>query len=164
MSEQHAGRAARFGATLIDYSLVSLLMLVIMLVTGLMEDAQAYVDSQPLLRLSGLLVLSYLLLNARSLRRNAQTLGKRWMDIRITTDDGLPGLAWWRLLLRAFGLLIIALALNASVDGLGLLLLLLDPLLVSTGSRRTLRDYLAGTRVSTHVSSLPPAGETNGHN
>jgi len=136
------------------------LMLAIMLVTGLMEDADAYVDLQPVLRLSALLVISYLLLNGPGLRRNGQTLGKRWMSLRIESarDSNQPGLGWGCLLLRGFGLLLIVLLLSLVVGKAAWLLLLFDPLLVFTRSRRSLRDYLAGTRVSREPGTVVTGG------
>ena len=146
-----ASRVRRLIATGIDFVLLPPLALLLMLVSGVMEDAEAWVSPQPVVRILGLLLVSYLLLHGVLLVRRGQTIGKRLVGLQIisaATGDKLP---LWRALFRAFGLLwLIAILWWLGMPGSGLVvaaLLVLNPLAIFFKPRRCLHDYIAGSRV-----------------
>ncbi|MEM9620499.1 MAG: RDD family protein [Pseudomonadota bacterium] len=156
---QLAGRPRRLLAWIIDAALVPALTVFLVMVTGVVEDAEDYADSWWMLWVLLLAIGSYLLLNGYRLWRYGQTLGKWCVGIAIV--DAKPDAeldanlnagvtseykvtAWWRLIcLRAwffpfsFAILIWPL----------LLLPLLDHLLIFGRKRRCLHDLVAGTQV-----------------
>src|SRR5512147_944524 len=78
-----AGRLRRLVATLIDAILVPSLTLVLVMISGVVEDAEDYVDYWWIVWVLLLAVASYLLLNGYGLWRSGQTLGKRVMGVAI---------------------------------------------------------------------------------
>ena len=71
-----AGRLRRLVATLIDAILVPSLTLVLVMIAGVVEDAEDYVDYWWIVWVLLLAVVSYLLLNGYGLWRRGQTLGQ----------------------------------------------------------------------------------------
>lgn len=144
-------RGRRVAATVIDLLILGPTSLIIMLATGIVESAEAWVMPQPIIRLTLLMVGSYLLLNGYLLVTNGQTLGKRLLGLRIqsATDGAL--LPFWKIILRAYAILLVS-ALVALVSVLIAFLLLpviyLVNLLFAAGKpQRCLHDYLAGSVV-----------------
>jgi len=78
-----AGRLRRLVATLLDAVLVPTLTLVLVMITGVIEDAEDYVDYGWIVWVLLLAIASYLLLNGYGLWRSGQTLGKRVMGVAI---------------------------------------------------------------------------------
>ncbi len=138
-----ASRGRRLAATAIDAVLVPSLTLVLVMVTGVVEDAEDYADSWWIVHVLLLAIGSYLLLNGYTLWRSQQTLGKRAMGIAMVTTAGSPA-AWWRLILIrapffAFLFLLVVPPLT--------LIPLIDHALVFGKRRRCLHDRLAATEV-----------------
>ena len=144
-------RSRRAAATVIDLLILGPTSLFIMLATGIVESAEAWVMPQPIIRLTLLLVGSYLLLNGYLLVTNGQTLGKRLLGLRIqsATDGAL--LPFPQLLLRTYALLLVS-ALIAPVSFLIAFALLFSAYVVNLffaagKPQRCLHDYLAGSVV-----------------
>lgn len=144
-------RSRRAAATVIDILILGPTSLIIMLVTGIVESAEAWVMPQPIIRLTLLMVGSYLLLNGYLLVTNGQTLGKRLLGLRIqsATDGAL--LPFRQLLLRAYAILLVS-ALIAPVSFLAAFALLASAYVVNLffaagKPQRCLHDYLAGSVV-----------------
>ncbi len=72
-----ATRGRRLLASLLDLVVFGVTALFIMLATGIVETADAWVMPQPVIRLTLLFVLSYWLLNGYLLVKSGQTVGKR---------------------------------------------------------------------------------------
>lgn len=156
-----AGRFRRLCATLIDALLVPSLTILLVMITGVVEDAEDYANSWWILWVFLLAVLSYLLLNGYGLWRNGQTLGKRMLGIRIVrarhsaessasengaAEDSVADVLaplWKLICIRA---LFFPLLFCVIVPWLGLLPLL-DQLAIFGKQRRCLHDWAAGTRV-----------------
>ena len=138
-----AGRMRRLGATVIDAILVPVLTIVLVMVFGVVEDAEDYVDATWSLWVLLLAVASYLLLNGVTLWRGGQTLGKRLTGIAIVRADGTPAPFWKLVCIRA---LFFPLLFTIVVPWV-LLLPLLDQLLIFRRNRRCLHDLAAGTVV-----------------
>lgn len=138
-----AGRLRRLGATLIDAILVPMLTIVLVMITGVVEDAEDYVDATWALWVLLLAVVSYLLLNGVTLWRGGQTIGKRLTGIAIVRADGTPAPFWKLVCIRALFFPLLFLVVVPWVT----LLPLLDQLLVFRRDRRCLHDFAAGTLV-----------------
>ena len=136
---------SRLGATLIDFIIVPPVAFLVMLVSGVLEHAEAWILPQPIYRILGLLIVSYLLLNGYLLVTKGQTIGKKVMKIRIvsnSTDEPPP---IWRLFIRAFGFPILAVI--PVPYYILLALVLIDPVTIVGKSNRCLHDRLVGTNV-----------------
>ena len=138
-----AGRGRRLAATLIDAVLVPSLTIFLVMVFGVVEDAEDYTDSWWVLHVLLLAVTSYLLLNGYWLHSRGQTVGKRIMGIALISASGQP-LPFWRLVLvRGVFFAVMFLIVYPPVA----LLPLLDHLFIFGKSRRCLHDFAAGTMV-----------------
>ena len=148
MSDEIGLLVRRAGATLVDVVVVPLVAFALLLVTGVMQSPEAYVDLQPLLRATGLGVSAYLLVNGWLLAARGQTLGKLITGIAIhdvTTNAPAP---LWRLVcLRALFFPLLYLPLLFGMVGVLALLPLLDIAFALRGDRRALHDLAAGTCV-----------------
>ena len=133
----------RVVATLVDFVLVPVIAMIVMLVSGVIENAEAWAGGFPWLRVFSLGVAGYLLVNGFLLWRNGQTLGKWLAKIKIVDHDSGQVPAFWKLIfLRApfFPLL------HATFIGYGYLLLI-DLLVGFRRDRRCVHDWVSGTRV-----------------
>ena len=143
-----AGIWRRFFAGLIDFIVVPLVSLLVMLVSGAMEHAEAYVGNQPWIRGIGLGIAGYLLVNGWLLYARGQTLGKALTGITVVSDATGEKAALWRLVfIRAWFFAGLYLPLLYGLVGLLALLPVLDHAFVLRTDRRALHDLLAGTRV-----------------
>ncbi len=148
-----ATRRRRCLATLIDFIVLPPVALVIMLATGLMEGPEAYVWPQPILRLFGLLVVSYFAIHGYLLALRGQTLGKKLVGLKLVSTDGGTPLELWRHALRAFAIplaLLLALLVHFNLAAIVALLLIIDPLVALAAHKRSLRDYIVGSVVHDH--------------
>ncbi|MFK7913151.1 MAG: RDD family protein [Pseudomonadales bacterium] len=141
-----AGRGRRLAATAIDAVLVPALSLFLIMVAGVVEDAEAYTNNMWMLWVLLLAILSYLLLNGLTLYRSGQTLGKKALGIamvRAGEQGHEPPSIWKLIFIRAwfFPLLF------AVVVPWIMLIPLLDQLPIFGKRRRCLHDVLAGTEV-----------------
>jgi uncharacterized RDD family membrane protein YckC len=158
-----AGRGARLWATLLD-----LLVSLVLAGPGLWWLMRAYEIVRPhidieaikagrasLLQLQllvstlslpllAVLVPSLVILVVQTwlLTTHGQTLGKRWLRIRIVRTDGLPADFVQVFLLRSMVLQAVAL-----IPVVGPLINIADPLLIFRADRRCLHDLIAGTTV-----------------
>ena len=143
-----AGIPRRLLATAIDFVVVPLASLLVMLVSGAMEHAEAYVGNQPWIRAFLLGVAGYLLVNDWLLHVRGQTWGKLIMGIKIVAADTGEIAAWWRLIcIRALFFPMLYLPILYGLVGLLALLPVVDQAVGLRGDRRCLHDWLAGTRV-----------------
>lgn len=146
-----AGRFRRLVATLIDAILVPTLTVVLVMMAGVVEDAEDYIDNWWMVWVLLLAIASYLLLNGYGLWRRGQTLGKQVMGVAIVSassgSDGqygrVPAPLWKLICLRAlfFPLLFVSVVpWLAAVP-------IIDQLLIFTKNRRCLHDLVSGTVV-----------------
>ncbi len=146
-----ASRWRRLLATGIDALLVPTLSLVLVMATGVVEDAEDYADNWWMLHVLLLAITSYLLLNGLTLWRSGQTLGKLMLGIAIAragadTDDArgyVPAPLWKLVLIRAWAFPLLFVGLVPWFAPLPLL----DQLFIFGRRRRCLHDWLCGTQV-----------------
>ena len=139
----------RIVAAGIDFLLVPAVSFVVMLVSGVMENAEAYAGYQPWIRAIALGVAGYLLVNGWLLHRRGQTVGKWLTRIKIVmhADGSVPPL--WRLIgIRALFFPLMYLPVFYSMFGLFALLPVVDIAHGLRADRRCLHDMAAGTRVA----------------
>jgi uncharacterized RDD family membrane protein YckC len=148
-----AERSARARAALIDIllclpaALSGILVLGIALGIGsglgIAAAAAAQHPSETLARVgAGLGCIALLIYQWTLVVRSGQSLGKRWLRLRIVKLDGSPVTFNRGVLLRSGVTLIIT-----SIPYLGSAFLLLDILPIFGEKRRCLHDYIAGTKV-----------------
>lgn len=148
---QLAGRFRRLVATALDALFVPLLTIVLVMIAGVLEDAEDYRDSAWMLWVLILAIASYLMLNGYGLWRRGQTLGKMIMGIAIVaappiddSPDANQLAPLWKLIcIRAlfFPLLFVVIVPQLAV------LPILDQLFIFGKQRRCLHDLAAGTIV-----------------
>jgi uncharacterized RDD family membrane protein YckC len=146
-----AGRFRRLVATLIDAVLVPSLTLVLVMIAGVVEDAEDYVDNQWFVWVLLLAVVSYLLLNGYGLWRRGQTLGKQVMGVAIVPAAGVsdgqygrtPAPLWKLICVRALFFPLLFLSVVPWIAALPII----DQLLIFLKSRRCLHDLVCGTVV-----------------
>lgn len=143
-----ASRRRRLCATIVDAVLVPSLTIFLVMVAGVVEDAEDYTSNLWMFWVLLLAICSYLLLNGYGLWRTGQTLGKKLLGIAIVnkpTGDVEPEVApFWKLIcIRA---LFFPLMFTIVVPTL-FVLPLVDHLLIFAASRRCLHDFAASTVV-----------------
>lgn len=160
-----AGRWRRLLATLLDCVFVPALTLFLVMICGVVEDAEDYTDYWWILWVFLLAVSSYLILNGYPLWRRGQTLGKAIMGVAIVSVSAsdnehfphTPAPLWKLVCLRAwfFPLLFVV-----ALPPIGLVPII-DQLLIFRNNRRCLHDIIAGTVVirlhNDHVTQEIPA-------
>lgn len=140
-----AGRGRRFAATLIDVVLVPVVAILLMLVTGVLEHAADWsTRAMPVLRMIGLGLASYVLLNLWLLWTRAQTVGKAAMGITIVDAKTGERAPIWRLFLR--GLFFPTLYLIVLVPYIALIPVV-DQALIFRRDRRCVHDWICRTAV-----------------
>lgn len=133
----------RVTAAAIDFVIVPSVAMIVMLITGALENAEAWTDGFPWLRVVLLGVVGYLMVNGVLLWRCGQTLGKRLAKIKIVDHESGQVPALWKLIvLRApfFPLM------HATLIGFWYLLAF-DLLMGLRGDRRCIHDWVSGTKV-----------------
>jgi uncharacterized RDD family membrane protein YckC len=137
---QLADRGTRLVAVLLD-SLVFLPIgiLAVVLAVVAKENQTLFGVGMALVVLASLALVIYQLV---LLSTQGQTLGKRWMKVRIVSMDGSKAGFVKAVLLRAFvnGLI-------GAVPYLGMVYSLVDILMIFREDRRCIHDLIAGTRV-----------------
>lgn len=137
LESRKASRGARLGAAMIDA--VAALLLVVPLVLASMRPG-ANSAKHGLLLLLGLLVLATI--NAVLLHRNAQTIGKRLVGIKVVRTDGSRiGLG------RIFLLRFLPVGLIGAIPVVGRFFSLVDAGFIFGNERRCLHDLIADTIV-----------------
>lgn len=148
-----ASRATRLGAFLLDNALMLGPTFVLLFYIGFSAAAQRADLSKVTTSMSGMFMLIGLILivvaivNLVFLYNSGQTIGKRWLGIKIVRLDGSRcGLA--RILfLRSMPLGILGGVLNRVVPPLGYLVSVGDGLFIFRDDRRCLHDLIADTKV-----------------
>jgi uncharacterized RDD family membrane protein YckC len=142
-----AERGARFAAIMLD-GLCLLPATVVVFAIAFMagtakRDGGPIPAVVPVLgALAGLYALVFVCYQMYSLTKRGQTLGKRWMKIRIVKVDGsAPGFVHAVLLRAILGGVI------GAIPYLGGLYGLVDALFIFRDDRRCVHDHIAGTRV-----------------
>ena len=133
----------RLSAATVDFFVVPTVALVIMLISGALENAEAWSNGFPWVRVLLLGVTAYLLVNGVLLWRYGQTLGKRLCKIKVVDHNSGQLPTFWKLIvLRApfFPLL------HSSLIGLWYLPAI-DLLSGLRKDRRCLHDWICGTSV-----------------
>jgi uncharacterized RDD family membrane protein YckC len=146
-----AGRLRRLAATSIDAILVPSLTLVLVMIAGVVEDAEDYTNNWWMLWVFLLAVASYLILNGYGLWRRGQTLGKKLMGITIVAADGgddgqhssTPAPLWKLICLRALFFPLLFMTVIPWFAALPII----DQLFIFGKSRRCLHDLVSGTVV-----------------
>jgi len=139
-----AGRGRRLVATLIDMVLVPALTVLLVMITGVMEDAEDYRDSMWMLNVFLLAVLSYLILNGYWLFTRGQTVGKRLMGVAIVASSSGERAAFWKLVcIRALFFPLLFVVISPALA----LLPIVDQGFVFRKNRRCVHDLAAGTSV-----------------
>ena len=134
---------SRLSAATVDFFVVPTVALIIMLISGALENAEAWSKGFPWVRVLLLGIAAYLLVNGVLLWRYGQTLGKRLCNIKVVDHKSGQQPAFWKLIvLRApfFPLL------YSSLIGLWYLPAI-DLLLGLRKDRRCLHDWVCGTNV-----------------
>lgn len=143
-SDLLAGRGRRLAATLIDMILVPILTLVLVIVFGVVEDAEDYQSLAWAGWVLVLAVVSYLLLNGYLLWRRGQTVGKALLGVRIMAAESRAPAPLWKLVcIRALFFPLLYLV----VIWPWLLLPVADQVFIFGKRRRCLHDLAAGTVV-----------------
>lgn len=138
-----AGRTARLLATGIDAVLVPSLTLVLVMMTGVVEDAEDYLDAWWVFHVFLLAVFSYLLLNGLTLLKRGQTLGKVMLGVAVVEAGTDVPASFWRLIfVRALFFPTLFLLVPPLI-----LIPLADQLMIFRRARRCIHDYAAGTEV-----------------
>lgn len=156
-----APRWRRLLATAIDAVLVPGLTLLLVMITGVVEDAQDYVDNAWALSILLLAIVSYLLLNAALLYRRGQTCGKLVLGIVIVSAGSTVPAPIWKLIgIRALFFPLLFVLLPPYV-----LIPIIDQMLIFLKPRRCIHDYIAGTEVILHpkfqhTADQPLTGES----
>ena len=146
-----AGRFRRLIATIIDMILVPSLTLFLVMVFGIVEDAEDFTDQWWLLHVLGLAITSYLILNGYTLWKSGQTLGKLALGIAIVDAASKGGIVtkprpaplWKLVIIRA----VFFPTLFMIIIPWFLLIPIIDQLLIFRSDRRCIHDWLSGTRV-----------------
>ena len=148
-SGELASRGRRLSATLLDLSLVFCFGLVLLLVTGWLEDAEDFARGGSSLTIPLLGIMSFLILNGWLLWNYSQTIGKRITGIRIVTqsvisdpDDEVGTVPFWKLLIRSVFFLLIFASFS-----LFFILVLVDHLWIFGKKKQCLYDLILRTSV-----------------
>jgi len=150
-----ASRWCRLFATAIDAVLVPGLTLFLVMLTGVVEHAEDFVDRWWVFHVLLLGIASYLLLNGYLLWHRGQTLGKALLGIAVVrapayltglpdgTFEFVPATFWKLVCIRAlfFPLLFVGIVPYFTI------LPLLDQLFIFGRQRRCLHDWISGTLV-----------------
>lgn len=128
---------SRFLAALFDNVLTFVMILPVLLIAASLDAKGPGLAGIVILTIAALWSYQWYLVTT-----TGQTLGKRWVGIRIVKVDGSPLTFVSGVVLRTwvFGLL-------SAIPGIGALLGLADVLAIFGGERRCLHDLLAGTAV-----------------
>ena len=144
-----ATRWQRLSASMLDGLIMSIVMLPTMYLTGgfdaILNGKQPSITYSIILGLFGALV--FFLINAKFLVATGQTLGKKYVGIKIVDLDGkLPTMKKHFILRYAFYLL------PGQVPFIGQLISIVNILFIFGKNKRCLHDHLAGTNVVVHNS------------
>lgn len=136
-----AERMTRLGAALAD-GLISLPAALPLMIGLGMQDAGNHTVGSALIGVGVIALIALAIYNCMLLAREGQTIGKRWLGIRIVRSNGERA-SFGRLL----GLRILLPGVIGAIPGIGPLFSLADPLWIFGEERRCLHDHIADTIV-----------------
>lgn len=139
-----ASRGQRLGASLLDTLVALIWSIPLGLGFGIWTAVFRHEPVPPgkIALVALLSALLFMLVNGKLLHTHGQTLGKRWVGIRIVTlDNELPD--FWRLVALRYG----PIWLLPHIPFIGRVASLIDDLFIFGPSRRCLHDLIAGTKV-----------------
>ena len=139
-----AGRGRRLVATLIDLFVVPVASLLILLVSGVFESAEAYAGNQIYIRGFLLGVTGYLIVNGWLLYARGQTIGKAVMGLMIVSNGTSEQAPFWKLVIIRplfFPALYLVVVFPLT------LIAVIDQVFIFGKQRRCLHDLLSGTSV-----------------
>lgn len=137
----------RLAATGLDWSLITVVTLLVILATGVLEHAEDYANvgqSAVNAVLCGL--PAYLILNGWLLWTRGQTAGKAAMSLMIVDHQTGNCASLWKLLFVRALIPVVVIAVGF-IWGLLWLLVLVDFCFIFRKDQRCLHDWIAGTRV-----------------
>lgn len=141
---KEAERLQRLFAAIIDavISIVATVPLLLFFGAERFEAAQNEVDVELVVISFIYGVVSLIVIHGFFLHQYAQTIGKRYMNIRIENLDGTKA-SFSKILYLRF----LPIGLIAQIPGIGPIIAIMDSLFIFRGDRRCIHDHIAGTRV-----------------
>ncbi|MGE3731432.1 MAG: RDD family protein [Lysobacterales bacterium] len=143
-----AERLTRLGAAILDWLVFLVPVILVAVLAAVMMAAVGKINSGSNFALAGMVsvaalaILALWIVNMVLLHRHGQTLGKRWLGIKVVLVDGSRcGLT--RYVFARW----LPVALLSAIPLIGWVFGLLDPLLIFGNDRRCLHDLIAGTIV-----------------
>lgn len=140
-----ASLSDRIAAALIDWIIISILIILLISLTG---DYKGFVDFalQGRLNYSAIMFMIwqvlYLWFNGRLLQKYGQTIGKKFMKIKIVNfHDELP---WFH---NSYVMRYFIFSIYLLIPILGLIISFLDILFIFRKDRRCIHDHISGTKV-----------------
>ncbi|MCO5170179.1 MAG: RDD family protein [Planctomycetes bacterium] len=144
-----APRGARFAAYVVDAWLLNLPTIALLVLLVNVKGG-----GEPLVALALLWYCALALIQWHRITVSGQTIGKRWLGIRIVRLDGsLPGFVQG-VILRNWIYFIVG---NPVLTWIALLFRFIDGVMIFGDDRRCLRDWLASTRVVVAEEAAPDA-------
>jgi uncharacterized RDD family membrane protein YckC len=137
-----AGRGARLGASILDGVVVGFVPGVIMVVAGVSVGLSAQPEGTPNLlamAVAGLVFLGMAIYQIYLLSTKGQTLGKKWVGIKIVRQDGGPVTFGSAFVMRYF--------VGQGLLGIIPLYGLVDILCIFRDDKRCIHDMVASTKV-----------------
>lgn len=132
-----ASRSQRLGAVFLDGLVYILCAIPLLFMFVMGEDFMTV-----LIALSGFIYLLILATNAYFVIQNAQSIGKKFVGIKVVRENG-ENASFWRIVLHR-NLFIIILSM---IPFVGWLISLVDPLLIFRENHKCLHDEIASTNV-----------------
>ena len=142
----------RLAATGLDWSLITVVTLLVILATGVLEHAEDYTNIQQSMVNAALCGMpAYLILNGWLLWTRGQTAGKGAMSLMIVDHQTGNCASLWKLLFVRALIPVVVIAVGL-VFPLLWLLVLVDFVFIFRKDQRCLHDWVAGTRVVKRVT------------
>lgn len=141
---QLATRTRRFFAAILDIFMLVIATTFVLLVSGLLETAEAYRHEYGVtLRILAAGTIAYLVLNGYLLVRRSQTIGKWALGLVVINSGSQSRAEAWRVLVRA----IMNPCFYGVIGGVFAYLIFLDPVSIFLKQRRCLHDWIFQTDV-----------------
>ena len=145
-------RMQRLAATGLDWSLITVVTLLVILATGVLEHAEDYANvGQTAVNAALCGIPAYLILNGWLLWTRGQTAGKAAMSLMIVDHQTGNCASLWKLLFVRALIPVVVIAAGFIWELLWLLVLI-DFCFIFRKDQRCLHDWVAGTRVVKRVT------------
>ena len=142
----------RLAATGLDWSLITVVTLLVILATGVLEHAEDYANvGQTAVNAALCGIPAYLILNGWLLWTRGQTAGKAAMSLMIVDHQTGNCASLWKLLFVRALIPVVVIAVGFIWELLWLLVLI-DFCFIFRKDQRCLHDWVAGTRVVKRVT------------